>query len=203
MSVKMSDTLDSSYGKNPMEQLTNIIFECKEGIDDNKYAIINELLLKVNGACSFNDDKVCHVLTFQLCSYLINATDQIKEDLDYMPENYNSDYEHEHDYEDDDDAYTITTDMYCKLYLDHKTYKALVLDFYSDFHSIIEESFKNKKSYTNYQTAINVGYEKHLKEVSKRIKDNIDYEWVKVKDTHIKYIRVSPFILDQNPLAMT
>ena len=194
MSVKMSDKLDSSYGDTPMEQLTNIIFECKEGIDNNKYAIINELLLKVNNACSFETDTVAHSLNFQICSYMVNATDQIKEELDYTAENYNSDYENEHEWEDDDDAFYITTDIYCKIYLKHKTYKQIVLDFYSDFHSIIEDSFKNKKSYRNYQTALNVGYGKHIKEISCRIKDNIDPNWVKVKDTHVKYFSLKPSV---------
>tara|TARA_R110002153_G_scaffold272618_1_gene441571 strand:+ start:132 stop:521 length:390 start_codon:yes stop_codon:yes gene_type:complete len=127
---------------------------------------------------------------------MINATDQIKEDLDGIPDNYNSDYENEHDWEDEDDIYSITTDIYCKIYLDNKTYCSDSI-IHCDFHGVMEESFKNKKSYGNYQSCLNVGYEKHIKEVSKRIKDNIDYEWCKVKDTHIKYIEIKPWVLPE------
>ena len=192
--MNMSDTLDKSYGDTPMEQLSNIIFECKENLDNNKYAIINELLLKVNNACSFNTNKVCHSLNFVISSEIFNASDQIKEELDYLDENYNSDFEDAHEWEDEDDGYSITTEVYCKIYLDNKTFKTCVLDFYSDFHSIIEESFKNKKSYTNYQKSLNVGYTNHMKKISRGIKDNIDYQWCKIKDTHIKYLSVKPWV---------
>jgi len=192
MNIKMSDVLDESYGDTPIEQLSNLLFESKESMDNKNYTIINELLLKINDACDFNTNKIPHYLTFIISSVLVNATDQIKEDLDYMAENYNSDYEEEHDYEDEDDCFYINTPCLCKLYLNASNNKACVLDFYSEFHSVIEESFKNKKSYINYQTCMNVNYSKHIKEISNKIKDNIDYEWCKVKDTHIKYISLKP-----------
>ena len=192
MNIKMSDSLDESYGNTPMEQLTNIIFECKEGIDSEKYAIMNELLLKVNKACNFESGATPHYFNFRIQTILINATDAIKEDLDYCADNYNSDYEDYHDWEDEEDLFYINTDIHCKIYLDYATNRTCLLDFYSDFHDIIESSFKNKKSYVNYQTCLNVGYEKHLKEVAKRVKDNIDYEWVKIKETHVQYLSVKP-----------
>lgn len=113
--MNMSDTLDESYGNTPMEQLSNITFESKENVDCHECAIINELLLKVNNACSFNTNKVCHSLNFVISSEIFNASDQIKEELDCLDENYNSDFEDEHEWEDEDDGYSITTEVHCKI----------------------------------------------------------------------------------------
>lgn len=197
----MSASLDESYGKTPIEQLTNIMFEEKEKISSKTYGIICELLSKVDKQV-VNEGTEPHCLKYMITSTLLNATDAVKEDLDYCADMYNSDYENEHDWECEDDGLTINTYGYAKIYLNHKETWLPVLDFYSDFLAIIEKSFKNKKSYTNYQTSMNVAYEKHIKELHAKIKDNIDYEWTKTKDTHIKYLSCRPWGSPSSPLTV-
>jgi len=188
----MSDSLDESYGTNPIEQITNVLFEEKEKLSSKSYGMICELIGKISKEYNY-DGKEPHCLKYVITSNIMNATDCVKEELDYCNDMYNSDYENEHEWECDDDGQYITTAGYAKIYLNHKETWVPVLDFYSDFLSIIEKSFKNKKSYMNYQTSMNVAYEKHIKEIHLAVKNNIDFEWTKVKDTHIKYISCRPW----------
>lgn len=184
--------LDESYGDTPMEQLTNVIFENKEKFDNKQYTILNELLLKVNDRCNFNVGKA-HYVDFYLISNMFNATDDVKDRLDYCNENYNTEYEDE--FNDDEnymDYETVITKGRCKVYLDTLETVENTIDFYDDFISILDKSFKSDKSYSNYHTAVRIAIEKHVKEVSLKLKDNIDYQWMRVRDCSLAYSKISP-----------
>lgn len=192
--MNCSCALDKSYGETPMEQLTNIIFENKEKYDDNQYSIINELLLKVNDKCNFNKGKA-HYVDFYIISNLFNATDQVKDALDYCSDNYNSEYENEfNDEENYMDYESVITKGRCKVYLDTLEHVENTIDFYDDFISILDKSFKSDKSYSNYHTAVRITMEKHIKEVSIKLKDNIDYKWLRVRDSSLAYSKINPVV---------
>ena len=191
MNNTLSDALDVSYGNTPLEQLTNIIFENKEKLDDKNYAVMNELVLKINNQIMSNNN-ICHWFCFEICTELINATDDIKEQLDDCSETYNSDYENEYETEDVDDIQCIKTTGMCKLYLDTKVYSHEFLDSYMDFHDHIKEALCHDKSYMNYQASMSVLNNLHSKKIVKFVKDNIDYRWLKVVDTYVKYISLLP-----------
>ena len=54
--MNLSDALDAEYGKNPMEQLQNVLFETKEKLDEKTYRILCELMIKVDMNDNYNSD---------------------------------------------------------------------------------------------------------------------------------------------------
>jgi len=184
MNTSLSDALGPEYGKNDMEKLASVIFEAKEDIPETTYMLLNELLVKVDKMIEHVQDKA-HWFHFRIITTLINATDNIKEDLDDMADNYNSDYEDHYDYDDEDNVQTIITQAHCKIYLKEEINAVMFLEDIHYIYGLLKESGKNKKSFDNYNNALIVAMNKQIKLVATAIKDNIDPEWVKVEKTAI------------------
>tara|TARA_R110000824_G_scaffold17311_9_gene70481 strand:- start:3119 stop:3697 length:579 start_codon:yes stop_codon:yes gene_type:complete len=190
--MNLSDQLGEDYGKNDIERLGNVLFDVKEKIDEKNYRIICELLLKVDKLVSHKQE-LPHLFTFNIVTTMINASDRVKDDLDHIVDNYNSDYVNEYDFEDEDDEVTIITNGYCKLYFKDETNILFVMGDTHSLIGLIGPTFSNTQGCKNYQSALNVSYAKHIKKVSDYIKDNIDYQWVKINETVFHPVMIRPW----------
>ena len=190
--MNLSDALGEDYGKNDMEKLGNVLFEVKEKIDEKNYRIICELLLKVDKLVNHKQE-LPHLFTFNIVTTIINASDRVKEDLDHIVDNYNSDYENEYEYEEEDEEITIITNGYCKLYFKDETTILFVMGDTRSLTGLIGPTFSNSQGCKNYQSAMNVAYAKHIKKVSDYVKDNIDYQWVKINRTELNPVLIRPW----------
>tara|TARA_R110000822_G_scaffold104844_5_gene232002 strand:+ start:947 stop:1528 length:582 start_codon:yes stop_codon:yes gene_type:complete len=191
--MSLSENLDDSYGRNDMEKLSSVIFETKEHLPETTYMLISELLLKVD---KMIDHPLLepHYLFYEIVTPLINATDQIKKELDYVGDNYNSDYEELHDYDDEDNVQYVKTKSHCKIYLKEKLTAILLVNDIVDIFEYLKDSQKSEKSFCNFYHSLNVATNKHVKKVASALKDNIDTEWVKCDDTLIAPYMIKPTV---------
>ena len=192
--MSLSSKLDDSYGRNDMEKLCSVIFEAKDKMPETTYLLISELLLKVDKMIAHEQNE-SHYLYYEIVTPLINATDQIKNDLDYVADNYNSDYEEVHDYDDEDNVQYIKTKTHCRIYLKEKLTAILLVNDMVSIFDYLKDSQKNEKSFCNFYHSLNVATNKHIKKVSIALKDNIDTEWVKCGDTLIAPYMIKPISL--------
>tara|TARA_R110002072_G_scaffold231120_3_gene388475 strand:- start:1837 stop:2427 length:591 start_codon:yes stop_codon:yes gene_type:complete len=194
--MNLSDNLAVEYGNTAWEQLSNILFETKEKLDNKNYTIICELLVKVDKMLDHPLTKL-HSYHFKLVTPIYTATDTIKEQLDYTHDNYNSDFELEHDDEEEDDIQFIESESYCKIYLKEDTESLMVFDSIKEMKNIIRNSMKNPKSCKNYESSLSVLFTKHSNEIHQSLKNHIDIEWTKIGKTLIVPTLIKPWVQDE------
>ncbi len=191
--MNLSDNLDAEYGKNPMEQLQNVLFETKDKIDEKNYLIICELLLKVDKMIEHKQDSL-HCYSYKLVTPVICATDVIKRQLDYISDNYNSDYELEHEDDDEDNIEFVETTTYCKLYLKENTEAIITHDDRPYMKKLVRDAMKNPQSCKNYESSLSVVFALHSKKIHQTLKNHIDIEWTKQGKTIIVPTLIKPWV---------
>tara|TARA_R110002020_G_scaffold118361_3_gene270593 strand:- start:4527 stop:5129 length:603 start_codon:yes stop_codon:yes gene_type:complete len=191
--MNLSDALDPEYGKNPMEQLQNVLFETKDKLDEKTYRILCELMLKVDKIIEHPQEEL-HCYTFKLVTPIISATDIIKRQLDYISDNYNSDFELEHEEDDEDNIEFVETPTYCKLYLKEKMEAIMSHDDRKYMKKIVRDAMKNPNSCRNYESSLSVAFAIHSKKIHYILKNHIDVEWTKQGKTIIVPIIIKPWL---------
>ncbi len=198
--MNLSDALDAEYGKNPMEQLQNVLFETKEKLDEKTYRIVCELMLKVDKMIEHPQNEL-HCYTFKLVTPIISATDVIKQQLDYMSDNYNSDYELEHEDDDEDNIEFVETTTYCKLYLKEKIQAIMTHDDRKYMKKIVRDAMKNPQSCKNYESSLSVIFALHSNKIHTILKNHIDIEWTKQGKTIIVPTIIKPWL--STPISLS
>tara|TARA_R110000851_G_scaffold85955_3_gene186751 strand:- start:152 stop:739 length:588 start_codon:yes stop_codon:yes gene_type:complete len=191
--MNLSDNLEDEYGETPMEQLGNIMFETKDKLDEKTYRIICELLVKINDKID-KPLEIMHCYTFKMVTPIVCATDDIKQQLDYISDNYNSDFEDEHDDDDSEDADYVETTGYCKLYLKEATNLLMGFDPNTSIRELLRNAMKNPQSFRNYDSALNVLINVHNKKIHEVLKNHIDIEWTKQYKTCIIPTMIKPWV---------
>ena len=198
--MNLSDNLDAGYGKNPMEQLQNVLFETKDKLDEKTYVILCELLLKVDKMIEHPQEEL-HCYTYKLVTPIIAATDIIKSELDYVSDNYNSDFELEHEDDDEDNIEFVETTSYCKIYFKDRIEAIMTHDDRHYMKKLLRDALRNPKSCRNYESSISVAFALHSKKIHQILKNHIDIEWTKQGKTMIVPTLIKPWV--SSPLSLS